>query len=296
MLLYALLHLTGYRPDAGRAAELSGSGAAVHAGPSRVRPHARRRGHHRPAGPGLRQRRGHGASAAKMLAARFNTEDLPAVDHYIYGICGDGDLMEGVAAEAASLAGHLELGNLIFLYDDNEISIEGNTDIAFAEDVRKRFEAVRLARATSATATTTRRSRRAIQRAQAVTDKPSLIICRNGHRPRGARTRPARPAPRGAAGAGGARLTKEALGWPQEPAFCARRGPGVLRRAEGGEAGAKPAGGRRASTPGAQAHPEKARALGRAQEPARCPRTWTSSWWRRPGATSRWRPASCRRW
>ena len=81
------------------------------------------------------------AIAAKMAAARYNTAEHKIVDHYIYGIVSDGDLMEGVASEAASLAGHLGLGNLIYFYDDNHISIEGSTDLAFTEDRGKRFEA-----------------------------------------------------------------------------------------------------------------------------------------------------------
>jgi len=81
------------------------------------------------------------AIAADMLAKEFNTEDASLIDHYIYGIVSDGDLMEGISAEAASLAGHLGLGRLIYLYDCNGISIEGSTDLAYSDDVRKRFEA-----------------------------------------------------------------------------------------------------------------------------------------------------------
>lgn len=81
------------------------------------------------------------AIAQKHLAARFNRPGFEIFNYHIYAICSDGDLMEGVTAEAASLAGHLELGNMIYLHDDNHISIEGNTDLAFNEDVAKRFEA-----------------------------------------------------------------------------------------------------------------------------------------------------------
>ena len=80
------------------------------------------------------------AIAQKQLAARFNKPEYELFDYKIYAICSDGDMMEGVSSEAASIAGHLELGNLIYLYDDNHISIEGDTDIAFTEDVAKRFE------------------------------------------------------------------------------------------------------------------------------------------------------------
>jgi transketolase len=81
------------------------------------------------------------AIAQKHLAARYNKPEFDIFDYNIYAICSDGDMMEGVTSEAASLAGHLQLGNLIYLYDDNHISIEGDTDITFTEDVAKRFEA-----------------------------------------------------------------------------------------------------------------------------------------------------------
>ncbi|MDB5249838.1 MAG: Transketolase [Segetibacter sp.] len=81
------------------------------------------------------------AIAQKHLAARFNKPGFEIFNYHIYAICSDGDLMEGVTAEAASLAGHLQLGNMIYLHDDNHISIEGNTDLAFNEDIAKRFEA-----------------------------------------------------------------------------------------------------------------------------------------------------------
>ena len=81
------------------------------------------------------------AIAQQYMAARYNQPDFNIFDYHIYAICSDGDLMEGVSAEAASLAGHLGLGNMIYFYDNNHITIEGNTDLAFEEDVSKRFEA-----------------------------------------------------------------------------------------------------------------------------------------------------------
>src|SRR6266513_5116508 len=81
------------------------------------------------------------AMGAAHLASRFNKPDFSLIDHYIYAICSDGDLMEGVASEAASLAGHLKLGRLIYLYDDNKITIDGSTDLAFTENPSQRFEA-----------------------------------------------------------------------------------------------------------------------------------------------------------
>jgi transketolase len=118
------------------------------------------------------------AIAQKYLAARYNKPGFELFNYNIYAICSDGDLMEGVSAEAASMAGHLKLGNIIFLYDDNHISIEGDTAIAFTEDTAKRFEAygwhvevVKDGNDTNAIAT-------AIKKAQEVKDKPSLIKVR----------------------------------------------------------------------------------------------------------------------
>jgi transketolase len=81
------------------------------------------------------------AMAERFLANRFNRPDFNIIDHHTFVMCGDGDLMEGVCSEAASLAGHLGLGKLIVIYDDNKISIEGSTDLAFTEDVAMRFKA-----------------------------------------------------------------------------------------------------------------------------------------------------------
>ncbi|MFI5236602.1 MAG: transketolase, partial [Ignavibacteriales bacterium] len=81
------------------------------------------------------------AIAQEYLGSIFNKNDFKVLDHFIYGICSDGDLMEGISHESASLAGHLKLGKLIFFYDDNGITIDGSTKLAFSEDVNKRFEA-----------------------------------------------------------------------------------------------------------------------------------------------------------
>ncbi len=139
MLLYSLLHLTGYDLSLDDIENFRQWGSKTPGHPEY--------GHTPgvetttgPLGQGIANATGM-AMAERHLAARFNRDGLDIVDHYTYVICGDGDMMEGVASEAASLAGHLGLGRLICIYDDNEISIEGNTDITFTEDVAKRFEA-----------------------------------------------------------------------------------------------------------------------------------------------------------
>ena len=117
------------------------------------------------------------ALAAKMKAAKFNRPDFPIVDHYVYVLAGDGDMMEGISSEAASLAGHLGLGNLIVLYDDNQITIDGSTDLAFTESVADRFLAFGWAVQTidghdpDAIAD-------AVKQAQGETDRPSLIVAK----------------------------------------------------------------------------------------------------------------------
>ncbi|MEB3356476.1 MAG: transketolase [Synechococcales bacterium] len=116
------------------------------------------------------------AMAEAHLAARFNKPDCTVVDHYTYVILGDGCNMEGVSGEACSLAGHLGLGKLIAMYDDNHISIDGSTDIAFTEDVAKRFEAYGWHVQHVADGNTDLEGlQKALEAAKAVTDRPSLI-------------------------------------------------------------------------------------------------------------------------
>jgi transketolase len=118
------------------------------------------------------------AIAQKHLAARYNKPGFDLFDYKIYAICSDGDLMEGVASEAASIAGHLELGNIIYLYDDNHISIEGDTDITFNEDVAKRFEAYGWHVQTISNGNDIEAISNAIRNAKGETQKPSLIKVR----------------------------------------------------------------------------------------------------------------------
>ena len=116
------------------------------------------------------------AIAESHLAAKFNKADATVVDHYTYVIMGDGCNQEGVASEAASLAGHLKLGKLIALYDDNNITIDGRTDVSFTEDVLKRYEAYGWHVQHVADGNTDVDAiAKAIEAAKAVTDKPSII-------------------------------------------------------------------------------------------------------------------------
>ena len=119
------------------------------------------------------------AIAQQYMAARYNKPDFDIFDYKIYAICSDGDLMEGVAAEAASLAGHLKLGNLIYFYDSNHITIEGDTDLAFDEDVSKRFESYNWHVQNLPDINDLEALAEAIKNAQAETDRPSLIKVRS---------------------------------------------------------------------------------------------------------------------
>lgn len=115
------------------------------------------------------------AIAQKYMAARYNKPDFKIFDYKIYAICSDGDLMEGVSAEAASLAGHLKLGNMIYFYDDNNITIEGDTDLTFNEDVGKRFEAYGWHVQNVSDINDLDSLSKAIKNAQKETERPSLI-------------------------------------------------------------------------------------------------------------------------
>ncbi len=158
------------------------------------------------------------AVASRMLSARFATPEFDPSTWRVFGICGDGDLMEGVASEAASLAGHWGLGNLIMVYDDNHISIEGDTQLAFTEDVGKRFEAYGW-HVERANAQNRDEVERALNAAVAATDRPSLVIARSTiayGAPKKAGTAGAHGEPLGAEETAAA---KRALGWPESPAF-----------------------------------------------------------------------------
>ena len=213
MLLYALLHLTGYdsvtiedikqfrqwgSKTPGHPETFETAGVEVTTGPL---------------GQGIANAVGL-AMAEAHLAAKFNKPDCKVVDHFTYVIMGDGCHQEGVSGEAASLAGHLGLGKLIALYDDNHITIDGNTNVSFTEDVLKRYEAygwhtIHVADGNTDLAAIAR----AIEEAKAVTDRPSLIKVTTtiGYgSPNQANTAGVHGA---ALGADEAALTRQNLGW-----------------------------------------------------------------------------------
>ena len=217
MLLYALLHLTGYDLGLADLQQFRQWGSRTPGHPE----HGLTPGVETTTGP-LGQGFANGvgmAIAERWLAAQFNRPGHPIVDHYTYAIVSDGDLMEGVASEAASLAGHLELGKLIYLYDQNQISIDGSTDLAFTEDVGRRFEAYgwhvqRIADGNDLDAVET-----AIRAAQAETSRASLIMCRTHigfGSPNRQDTNKAHGEP---LGEDEVKLTKQRLGWPEAPPF-----------------------------------------------------------------------------
>jgi transketolase len=158
------------------------------------------------------------AIAEKHLAAVYNKPGYEIVDHYTYGICGDGDLMEGISHEAASLAGTLSLGKLIFFYDDNLISLDGPTDLSFTENVQERFEAYGWDTHRVADGNDVEALAAALKAAQNVKDRPSLIQVRTviGYGSPRAGTKDAHGEPLGFERT---KKTKEALGFPTEPTF-----------------------------------------------------------------------------
>lgn len=158
------------------------------------------------------------AIAQKMTAAKFNTSDMSLFDHHIYAIVSDGDIMEGVGSEAASLAGHLKLGNLIYFYDDNHITIEGDSKLAFTENVAQRFQAYGW-QTIIIDGHDHQAIIDAIREAQQEKNKPSLILART-HIAYGSPNKQDSAASHGAPlGPEEVKLTKQALNWPLEPEF-----------------------------------------------------------------------------
>ncbi|MSP11715.1 MAG: transketolase [Chloroflexi bacterium] len=216
MLLYSLLYLTGYDLPLEELTQFRQFGSKTPGHPE----YGLTTGVETTTGP-LGQGFGNGvgmAMAARHMAATFNRPGFNLMDHYIYAIVSDGDLMEGVASEAASLAGHLKLGNLIYFYDDNHISIEGSTSLTFTENRGMRFEAYNW-HVQHVPGNDLEAMSQAIRAAQAETNRPSLIIARThiGYgSPHKQDTAEAHGTP---LGADEIRLTKEALGWPSDAPF-----------------------------------------------------------------------------
>ncbi len=216
-LLYSLLHLTGYAVPMEQMKQFRQWGSITPGHPERgVTP-----GVETTTGP-LGQGFANGvgmAMAEAHLAARYNQPGFAVIDHYTYGIASDGDLMEGVASEAASLAGHLQLGKLIYLYDNNHITLSAATDISFTEDTTRRFESYGWHTQTLSDGNDPAAIEKALHNARADTARPSLILIRThiGYgSPHKQDTFEAHGSP---LGTDEVQLTKEALGWPLEPAF-----------------------------------------------------------------------------
>jgi len=216
MLLYSLLHLTGYDLPLEELKNFRQWGSKTPGHPE----YGLTPGVEITTGP-LGQGFANGVGMAMgeaHLAAKFNKDGFPLIDHYVYAIVSDGDLMEGVSSEAASLAGHLKLGKLIYLYDDNHVTIEGFTSLAFSEDVPKRFEAYGWHTQTVTDGNNLDDIEAAIRAAQAVTDRPSLISVKTiiGF---GMPTQGTRKAHSDAPGEDAVRETKRHLGWPEDKQF-----------------------------------------------------------------------------
>ena len=217
MLLYSLLHLTGYDLPMEELKNFRQWGSRT---PGHPEAHLTE-GVETTTGP-LGQGFANGvgmALAERLLADEFNEEGFPLFDHRTYGIVSDGDLMEGISQEAASLAGHLGLGKLVYLFDDNRITIDGGTDLAFTEDVAARFEAYGWHVAHVEDAKDLEAVGAAIEEAEAETGRPSLIKVRS-HIGYGAPTKQDTAAAHGAPlGEEELRGAKENLGWPTEEPF-----------------------------------------------------------------------------
>jgi transketolase len=217
MLLYSMLYLTGYglelddlknfrqlgSPTAGHPEYGHAAGIETTTGPL---------------GQGISNSVGL-ALAERMWAARLNSDGHEVVDHHTYTIASDGDLQEGVASEACSLAGHLGLGRLIAFYDDNHISIEGDTELSFSENVGGRFEAYGWHVQNLGEDLDLGRIEAAIEEAKAVTDKPSLIIVRTHIAPGSPNKQDTEEAHGAPLGEEEVKLTKQAYGWPTDEPF-----------------------------------------------------------------------------
>ncbi len=216
MLLYAMLHLTGYGLSMEELKNFRQWASKTPGHPEyREIP-----GVEVTTGP-LGQGFGHAvgmAVAERWLAEHYNRPGHEIINHFTYAIVSDGDMQEGIAAEAASLAGTLRLGKLICLYDANDIQIEGSTDIAFDENVARRFEAYGWQVLGPVAGQDLTAIHKAIREALNQTDRPSLVICKSviGHGSPEQATEKVHGEPLGQANL---QAAKENLGWPREPSF-----------------------------------------------------------------------------
>jgi len=217
MLLYSLLHLTGYDLSLEQIKQFRQWGSQTPGHPERgITP-----GVETTTGP-LGQGFGNGvgmAMAEAHLAATFNRPNFEIVNHFTYGIVSDGDLMEGVSSEAASLAGHLKLGKLIYLYDDNRVTLSAATDLTFTEDRARRFEAYGWHTQSVADGNDLGAIEAALRAAQDETARPSLILVRTHIGFGSPHKQDSFEAHGSPLGVDEVKLTKQNLGWPVEPPF-----------------------------------------------------------------------------
>lgn len=217
MLLYSMLHLSGYNLSIDDLKQFRQWGSKTPGHPEF--------GHTDgvdattgPLGQGIAMAVGM-ALAERHLAETYNKDNFNVVDHYTYSICGDGDLMEGISSEAASLAGHLGLGRLIVLYDSNDISLDGDLDRSFSENVKNRFEAMNWEVLYVKDGNNIEEVTAAIEKAKQSTDRPTLIEVKTTigfGSPNRAGTSGVHGAP---LGSDEAKLTKEAYSWTFEEDF-----------------------------------------------------------------------------
>ncbi|HEV2113482.1 MAG TPA: transketolase, partial [Terriglobales bacterium] len=217
MLLYSMLHLTGYDLPLDELKQFRQWGSKTPGHPEYgLTPGVETTTG--PLGAGCSNSVGM-AIAQRWLATHFNREGEPIVDCHVYTFCGDGDMMEGVSSEAASVAGHLGLSNLLWIYDNNHITIEGSTDLAFSEDVATRFMGYHWNVQRVSDANDLELIDHAIATALKETERPSLIVL-DSHIGWGSPHRQDTKEAHGEAlGADEVKLTKKFYGWPEDASF-----------------------------------------------------------------------------
>ncbi len=250
MLLYSMLHLTGVKATDKQGKVLDRPAITLDNIKNFRQLHSPCAGHPEfgeaagietttgPLGQGISNSVGM-AIASKWLGATYNRPGFDLFDFDVYALCGDGDLMEGVANEAASMAGHMKLSNLCWIYDDNGITIEGHTDLTFSEQVAERFAGLGWNTVRVADANDSAALKRALANFKACNDKPTLIIVRSviGYgSPNKADTHGAHGAP---LGEDEIKLTKKAYGWPENEKFLVPAGVPEYFQKTVGEKGAQ---------------------------------------------------------